>query len=89
LAGAFFPLTGLPELPKQITGNLEPPKPGPVTVPPELAAHLQKLPEELRQQYMAKFMRHKHLLQQQQQQQQQQKPETLVASSSQQFNTGA
>jgi mediator of RNA polymerase II transcription subunit 25 len=78
LAGAFFPTTGIPELPK--------PSAGLVNIPPAVAAQLQKLPSEQRAQFLAKILRQKQLLQQQQQQQQ--KNDALAAGSSQQINIG-
>jgi len=60
LVGAFFPLTGLPELPKP-THSLNP-----QGFPSNILAQLQQLDPERRNIVMAQFIRHRQLQQQQQ-----------------------
>ncbi|KDR79053.1 hypothetical protein GALMADRAFT_244803 [Galerina marginata CBS 339.88] len=73
LAGAFFALTGLPELPKPMSAG--PVNPGPVfNIPPAMLAQMRELNPEQRNTIMAELHRRRQqqMLAQQQQQQQQQ-----------------
>ena len=77
LAGAFYPITGIPELPKPSTG---------MNLPATVAAQLQKLTPEQRNQVLSQMMQQRHQLQVQRQllllQQQQQQLESSSASGS-------
>jgi len=68
LVGAFFPLTGIPEMPKSSGGAMNV---GGLNLPPQIVTQLQKLTPAQRNLVLAQFLRQRQQQQLQQQQQQQ------------------
>ncbi|KAF9565425.1 hypothetical protein CPC08DRAFT_759610 [Agrocybe pediades] len=71
LVGAFFPVTGLPDIPRSTGQSIGPTLNG-IPIPPQIAAQLQAMTPEQRARAIAQIMQHRQQQQQHQAQQAQQ-----------------